>query len=316
MKSLGVKIQASAHYLPASIISNQDIIEQNSLRLKDQWVKDNIGINNRHWVTQESVADLGCEVLKELIAKSSLQPECLIVATVSGQYSTPATACMIQAQTTPGQLYPSFDITSACAGLMFAMDIGIRYIQTGFKSVTCIATETRSLFLDKKDRRTVMLFGDGASGMVLAPCQEDEIGIFYSKTMSDGRFWNSIVVPNETQKIEMRDASGIFESAIEKMSTLIEDALKESSTTKDQYKHFIFHQASRNIVLAAAKNLELREDQFTINFDEVGNTTSASVGILLDQCVNDKKIQKGDLVCMLATGGGFSAAISLFRWEV
>ncbi|EQC47702.1 3-oxoacyl-ACP synthase III family protein [Bacteriovorax sp. Seq25_V] len=316
MKSLGVKIKASAHYLPENIVSNQKIIEENSLRLKDQWVKDNIGINNRRWVTTENSADLGSKILQQLNEKADKATDCLIVSTVSGEYSTPATACIIQGETTPGELYPAYDITSACAGLMFAIDMGIRYIQTGMSSVKCIATETRSRYLDKKDRRTVMLFGDGASGVTLAPCDDNEIGIFYSKTMSDGRFWNSIVVPNESQKIEMRDASGIFESAIEKMSSLIEDALTNSQTKKEEYSHFIFHQASRNIVTAAAKNLGLREDQYSINFDEVGNTTSASVGILLDQCVSRGKIKKGDLVCMLATGGGFSAAISLMRWEI
>lgn len=325
LKSLGVKIAKTAHFLPPNIVTNQDIIERYNLRLKDSWVIDNIGISERRWCENEKASDLGSHVLRELL-KDNIKTQMLIVSTVSSDIMTPATACIIQSNVTPGDTYPAFDITSACAGLSFAIDMGIKYIQSGLLRVSCVATETRSYYLDKQDRRTVMLFADGASGLNLEKSNNDEVGIFYSKIITDGRFWNSIVVPGSgsevmSQKtdsrpvIEMRDASGIFEEAIKQMTSLVMDALTENDLGVSDINHFIFHQASANIVKTAAKNLNLEQDQYTINFDRIGNTTSASVGILLDELVLDKKIKKGDYICLIATGGGFSAGLQLFRWE-
>lgn len=316
-KSLGVKISKVAHFVPNSVVTNQDIIDKYSLRLKDEWVRQNIGIEKRHWCTNEKASDLASEVFKKLLS-DGINPDLLILSTVSADVMTPATACIVQANTTPGATYPAFDLVSACAGLCFAIDVGIRYVMSGMTRVSCIASETRSYYLNKQDRRTVMLFGDGAAGVNLEKTKDDEIGIFYSKTLSDGRFWNSIVVPGigtPTPHIEMRDASGIFEEAIKQMSKLVNDALAQTTLKIQQISHFIFHQASSNIVKSVAKELNLSDEQYSINFERMGNTTSASVGILLSELVDSKTIKKNDLICMIATGGGFSAGVILFRWE-
>lgn len=316
-RGFGVKISNCSSHLPDGVMSNQDIIDKYSLRLKDEWVKLNIGIEKRHWAADdEKASDLGAKALEKVLDKDPEKKlDALIVSTVSQDVMTPATACIIQSLVTPGQLYPAFDLTAACGGFVFAIDQARRMVQTGMKKVACVAAETRSHYLNKKDRRTVMLFGDGAGAVTLEPCEEGEVGIFYSKTLSDGRFWNSIVVPNDGH-IEMRDASGIFESAIKEMSNLISGALEESQMTKEDISTFIFHQASRNIVKAAADNLGLNEDQYLINFDQVGNMTSASVAVLLDEAVKSGKIKKGDNICLIATGGGFSAGVLLLRWEI
>ncbi len=325
-KSYGVKIAQIDDFLPDGITTNEDIITQNQLRLKDEWVQKSIGIRQRHWCKNgETASDLGAKALRKVLpSKSSL--EGLIVSTVSEDVMTPSTACIIQSKATPGELYPAFDIKAACAGFIFALDMGRRMIQTGAKKIACVATETRSYYLDKKDRRTVMLFGDGAAAAILEKTQKNEIGIFYSHLISDGRFWDAIFVPasggliqarNEAPKnsIVMNDASGIFDSAILKMQELINNALTECKLTKNDIDHFIIHQASKNIVAKVADELKLDPSQFTINFDQVGNITSASVGVLLSQCLKEKRIKKGDLICLIATGGGYSAGIILLRWE-
>lgn len=318
LKSLGVKICAESSSVPANTLSNEDIIKKYNLRLKSEWVNDNIGIKERHWIPEDESEDsitLASDVLRDLINQNKAEPSLLIVATVSSPLQTPASACVIQAQVTPESKYPAFDITSACAGFVFAVDIGIKYVQSGLENVYCIATETRSKFLDKSDRRTVMLFGDAAAGVVLTSCEKNEIGIFYSKIISHGKYWNSICVENKNPVIKMNDAQGIFEMASQEMAKLIEEALRETDLKKEEVDHFIFHQASKNIVLNAARNLELSDSQFEINFDRFGNTTSASVALLLDQQVKKNKIKKNDLILMISTGGGFSAGVIMFRWE-
>lgn len=322
MKSLGVKISSIAHYLPENIVSNQDIIDQYQLRLKDQWVKDNIGIVSRRWCTEDqSASELGSKVLKQL--NSGIDG--LIVSTVSQDYMTPATATVIQGKTHPGEFYPAFDITAACSGFLYAIDMGRRMIQTGHKNIACVATETRSFYLNKKDRRTVMLFGDGAGGVTLAPCEENEIGLIDSRLMADGRHYDAIVVPGSGSReihqdpshfIEMRDAVKIFGSAIQEMGNLVHSTLERNQLKLADVDYFIIHQASKVIVEKVAEELGIAESKYPLNFPERGNMTSASTAVALSEAVASKKIKQGDLVLMLATGGGFSAGITLFRWEL
>lgn len=314
MKSTGVKISSIAHFLPTSIVSNQEIIDTYSLRLKDQWVKDNIGIHTRHWCkNNETASDLGVEVLKQL----TLPIDALLVSTVSQDFMTPATATVIQGKATPGKFYPAFDITAACSGFVYAIDTARRLVQTGKKNVACIATEVRSKYLNKQDRRTVMLFGDGAAGITLSPCEENEIGIIDSKTMADGRYYEAIVVDSQApQQIEMKDATTIFQSAISEMKNLVNSILKDNDLKLEQIDYFIFHQASKVIVEQVANELGVPATKYFMNFPTKGNMTSASTAVALSEAVADKKIQQGDLVLMLATGGGFSAGTVLFRWEI
>jgi len=321
MKSLGVKISSISHYLPPNDKSNQEIIDENSLRLKSDWVKDNIGIESRRWCENNEVAsDLGSEVLRNL--KGPI--DALIVSTVSQDYMTPSTAAVIQGKTNPGEKYPAFDITAACSGFLYAIDLGVRMIQTGHKNVACVATEIRSYFLNKKDRRTVMLFGDGAGGVTLSKCEEGEVGIIDTRLMADGRHYESIVVTGSgsakvkesTDTVQMRDAVKIFNSAVSEMSSLVESVLSENGFEVDDVNYFIFHQASKVIVEKVAETLRVPNEKYFLNFPTRGNMTSASTAVALSEAVSENKINKGDLVVMLATGGGFTAGVTLFRWEL
>ena len=321
---INVKISAVSHFLPKNIKTNQDIIDENSLRLKDEWIKGSIGIESRHWCEDgESASDLAAEVLKGMPHKI----DALIVSTVSQDLMTPSTAAIVQSIVHPGENYPAFDITAACSGFVYALDLGKRMVQTGHQRVACIASEIRSYYLNKQDRRTVMLFGDGAGGVVLSPCEEGEVGIIYSKLVADGRHWNSIVVTgngsrkekeNEEAKshIEMRDATHIFETAVSEMQTIVLNSLKEAKLKLSDIDYFIFHQASRNIVKNVAEALDLDEDKYFRNFHNKGNMTSASTAVALSEAHQEGKIKKGDNVLILATGGGFTGGVVILRWEI
>jgi 3-oxoacyl-[acyl-carrier-protein] synthase-3 len=308
-------------------MTNQDIIEKYNLRLKDQWVKDNIGIHQRHWCqNNESASDLGTEVLSILLEKDPKQLSALIVSTVSQDFMTPATATILQNNVTPGQTYPVFDLTAACSGFIYAIDTARRLVQTGHKKVACVATEIRSYYLNKKDRRTVMLFGDGAGGLTLEPCAEGEVGIIDSKLLADGRHYNSIVVTGSGSQrvkeedpkdiVEMRDAVKIFGSAVEEMKNLVNEMLDKHGLNIYDVNYFIIHQASKVIVEKVAETLGIPKEKYILNFPEKGNMTSASTAVALSEAVEQGKINKGDIVLMLATGGGFTAGVTLFRWEL
>jgi 3-oxoacyl-[acyl-carrier-protein] synthase-3 len=324
---INVKISAVSHFLPKNIKTNQDIIDEHSLRLKDEWIKGSIGIESRHWCEDgESASDLAAEVLKDMSQKTSRKTDGLILSTVSEDLMTPSTATIVQSMVHPGETYPAFDITAACSGFVYAIDLGKRMVQTGHDQVACVASEIRSYYLNKKDRRTVMLFGDGAGGVMLSPCEEGEVGIIYSKLVADGRHWNSIVVTgNGSRKvkeeeamphIEMRDATHIFETAVSEMQGLVLNSLKDANLTLSDIDYFIFHQASRNIVKNVADALNLSEDKYYRNFHNKGNMTSASTAVALSEASEEGKIKKGDKVLILATGGGFTGGVVILRWEI
>lgn len=324
MKSLGVKISSVSHFLPPTIKTNQDIIDEYSLKMKDDWVVRNIGIESRHWCESgESASDLAAHVLKKLDCDNL---DALIVSTVSQDLMTPSTAAIVQSLVHPGHHYPAFDITAACSGFVYALDLGARMVMTGHKNVACVASEIRSYYLKKTDRRTVMLFGDGAGGVSLSPCAKDEVGLIHTKLVADGRYWNSIIVTGDgsrrvkdeeaTSLIDMRNATHIFASAVSEMQNLVLTSLNEAGLNIEDVDYFIFHQASKRIVENVAEGLGVNEERYFLNFSTRGNMTSASTAVALSEAYQAKKFKKGDIVLILATGGGFTGGVSILRWEI
>lgn len=326
---LGCKIAKIAHHLPGRSLTNQEIIEKYRLRLKSDWVEFNIGIKSRYWCDgTETTSDLAAIVGRELLEETRFEEVGgLILSTVSGDVMTPSTAAITQSKLSPGMTYPAFDVTAACSGFIFNLDIGRRFIQTGMDNILCISSEIRSYYLNKTDRRTIMLFADGAAGALLTRCEKDEVGIMFSKTFTDGRYWDAVSVEGKGTRsflegvtsdhyIVMKDASFIFQKAVEKMGALISYGLKESHLTIKDIDYFIFHQASKVILQKMTETLGIPEDKYHLNFDRVGNTSSASVPIALSEAHKEKKFKQGDLICLMATGGGFSAGITILRWEI
>lgn len=330
----GVAIRGIAHRLGSRKVTNQDIIDEQRIRLKDAWVRENIGISERHWVgPHESTATMAAEVCAELVGNAGLAPAAvdrLIVATVSPEVITPSTACITQSIFAPGTAFPCMDLVAACGGFLYALDVGRRCVQTGDRNVLVVASEVRSAFLDKQDRRTVMLFGDGAAGVLLTPAREGEVGIVDTRLFADGRFWEAISVPaggvrrpasaetvaEKAHSITMKDGAAIFERAVAEMTELVKAMVLGHGATLDEVDFFVFHQASVNIVRRVLEALGIPEEKTWINFPRVGNCTAASVPIALSEAVRAGRVKRGDLVCSVATGGGFTAGTALFRWEV
>lgn len=330
---LGVKVAAVAHALPERVWTNQDLIDTHKLRLKDAWVRENIGIEERRFCGPgESAATLAARVCEQLLAKAGLRPDQvdrLIVSTVSPDVLTPSTACITQSLFAPGCFFPCVDLVAACGGFLYALDLGRRCVQTGDERVLCVASEVRSAFLNKQDRRTVMLFGDAAAGVLLTRAEPSEQGILDTRVHADGRYWDLISVPGGGVRqpassesvaagahfITMKDGAAIFERAVSEMGQLVQDAVQRQGLTLLDVDFFVFHQASANIVRRVCEALGIPLHRTRINFARYGNTTSASVPLVLSEAVSAGEIKRGQLVAMVATGGGFTAGVSLLRWE-
>jgi 3-oxoacyl-[acyl-carrier-protein] synthase-3 len=335
LPSTGVKIAGIARHLPSRVVTNQAIIDANRLRLKDAWVRENIGIEERRWCepgeTASTMAAEVCKTLLDAAKRSAEDVSRLLVATVSPDVFTPSTACITQSLFAPGATFACADVVGACGGFLYVLDLGRRCVQTGDALVMCVASEVRSVFLDKQDRRTVMLFGDGAAGVLLAPCAPGETGIIMTETSADGRFWDAVSVPGGATRalsqvpsegseppktvITMRDAPMVFERAVSEMCALVMRAVERHRLSIADVDFFVFHQASTGILRAVCERLAIPAAKTIVNFDRVGNTTAASVPIALSEAVDHGHVKPNDLVCLVATGGGFTAGVALLRWE-
>lgn len=314
--STGCKIAALAHELPARVVDNQDIIDEHRLRLKDDWVRENLGIQQRRWCgPDEDAATLAAAVCRKLtqdVDPASI--ERLILATVSQKIMTPATACVVQSLFAPGASFPCLDVVAACSGFLYALDLGRRCVQTGERRVLVVASEARSAFLDRQDRRTVMLFGDGAAGVLLEPCAPGEIGILSTRVFADGRHWQAITVPTGGH-ITMNDGPAIFGRAVDEMAELTRAAAAEHGLSLDDIDLFVFHQASGAIVARVCERLGIAPERTHASFAHLGNTTAASVPLGLAGAAAAGKLAAGARVLLCATGGGFTAGTALLRWE-
>jgi 3-oxoacyl-[acyl-carrier-protein] synthase-3 len=326
-------VSAVTHLLPPRSVSNQEIITEHKLRLKDAWVRQNIGIESRHWCAPGTpTSELAADVCRSLVQMAGIAAEDvsrLLVATVSPDLLTPSTACITQSLFAPGATFPCVDLVGACGGFLYALDLGRRCVQTGDDRVLCVAAEIRSHFLDKQDRRTVMLFGDGAGGVLLERCLPGEVGIIATETFADGRFWSAVCVPGSGTRavvregetvpagptILMQDGALVFERAVTEMTALVTRVVEKQRLTAADVDFFVFHQASSAIVRRVCEALAIPLEKTHMNFHRVGNTTAASVPIVLSESVAERKIAPGDLVCVVATGGGFTAGVALLRWE-
>jgi 3-oxoacyl-[acyl-carrier-protein] synthase-3 len=331
LPSTGAKLAAVAHHLPVRVMTNQAIIDAHGLRLRDGWVRENVGIVERRWAQSDEYASaLAVEVCQTLVERGGVAPadvSRLILATVSPDVMTPSTACIVQSSFAPGATFPCVDLVAACGGFLYALDFARRCVQTGDERVLCIASEVRSAYLDKSDRRTVMLFGDGAGGALVTRCAPGEVGIVWTETFADGRFWEAVSVtgsgtrglhpnvPSSAPAIIMRDAGVIFERAVSEMAGLVERTAARFGIAAAAIDFFVFHQASAAIVHAVCERLGIPSERTIVNFDRVGNTTAASVPIALSEAAAAGRIASGDLVCLVATGGGFTAGVALLRWE-
>lgn len=333
LRSTGAVVRAVAHHLPSRVVTNQDLIDAESLRLKDAWVRENIGIRERRFVSEgETAATMAAEVASRLLAQTGIAPKDvsrLVVATVSPDVPTPSTACIAQSIFAPGATFPCVDLVAACGGFLYALDFARRCVQTGDEHVLVVASEVRSAFLDRRDRRTVMLFGDAAAGVLVSRARPGEIGIVDTRTFADGRYWDAVSVPaggsrrptseatlaDRAHYIAMKDGAAIFERAVSEMDELVRTIVSANGLALDDVAQFLLHQASARIVDRVAESLGASPSRVHRNFAVRGNVTAASVPLALSEAVESGTLGRGDLAVLVATGGGFTAGSALVRWE-
>jgi len=301
------RIVGTGSYLPPRIITNSEL--ENSLDTTDEWITGRTGIKERRIVEDQNTCDLALEASINALEMAELKAseiDLIILATTTPDKIFPATATTLQDRI--GASCPAFDIQAVCAGFVFALTTAQQYIENGVaENILVVGSETMSKIVDWNDRSTAVLFGDGAGAVVVS--KDNTTGIKHAKLCSDGKYLSSLHVNNnginETGTIEMM-GNEVYRIAVNRLSDLAEETLKDCNMTPNDLAWMIPHQANIRIISAVAKRIKLPMSKVILTIEKHGNTSAASIPLALDVAVRDGRIKKGDNLLFEGIGGGFS----------
>ena len=312
------KITQVAHYSPTQVISNQDLSER--MDTSDEWIASRTGIRKRHISQTETTSDLAAEVAKRLLKKSGLAAEQLdfiFVATISPDSMMPSTAARVQAKVGADKAF-AFDVTAACSGFVFALATAEKFIRSGqYKRGLVIGSETLSKVIDWEDRTTAVLFGDGAGGILL---ESSEQQTFLAESLytdgSRGEVLQSSFVglssPYSNKEVDHKylsmDGRAVFDFAIRDVAKSIQSLLAAAPVAVDEIDYFFLHQANDRILDKIAKKIGVPREKLPANMMEYGNTSAASIPILLSECVDQGliKLDGSQTILLSGFGGGLT----------
>lgn len=312
------KITATASYLPQQIISNHQLAEV--MDTSDEWIYSRTGIKTRHIAKEENTSDLCIQVAQQLLTKSQIEAseiDFVIVATMSPDYNSPSVACLVQGAIGANNAL-AFDLGAACAGFVYALSMGEKLIRTGSKKGIIIGGEVISKILDWQDRSTAVLFGDGAGGVLLEADAQQHL--LKESLHADGTrgmsltsgYVNSHNNPfgqSDTPKSACLSMVGrdIFDFATRDVAKSIAELIEEQ---KESVDYFLLHQANSRLLDKIARKLQVDRAKFLQNVDKYGNTSAATIPILLDEAVQEGTIILGhnQKVVLSGFGGGLTWA--------
>ncbi len=323
-------ITGTGRYVPEKVITNAWL--ESLVDTSDEWIRQRTGIVERRMAAPEqATSDLCLEASKIALADAGLKPEDIdqiIVATVTPDTMFPATACRLQ-HALGCRHVPSFDLAAACSGYIYALSVARTAIAAGTaEHVLVVGAETLTRITDYTDRGTCILFGDGAGATVVSHVPDSEPGIIDTHLASDGSGADLMILPasgsripasheSVDQKLHFTRLEGraVYKNAISKIVMLVNESLARCNLSMDDVSLIIPHQMNARIIESAAKHLGIPLDKIFVNLDQYGNTSAATVPMAIDQARRDGKIKSGDLVCLVAFGGGMTWASALVRWR-
>lgn len=324
---MAVVILGTGSSLPKKIVTNKDL--EKIVDTNDEWIRTRTGIKERRISGKGETAQmLASDAASKALDVAGLKPEDLdviILGTVSAQMSMPACACLVQDEIGAKNAF-AFDISAACCGFLYSLDIGQKYIQANPDlKVLCIGVETLSGVVDWTDRNTCIIFADGAGAAVIGH-EAGERGIVGSKMYSDGKLWNLLYMhANESKNVDLRpeipedtvikmEGREIFKYAVKSMESAVNEVLVEAGLSVTDIDVLVPHQANIRIISSLGDRLGVAEEKVFINLDKYGNTSAGSVPIALDEASTSGMIKKGDLVMLCVFGGGLTWGATLIRW--
>lgn len=315
-----MKIIGTGRAHPAKVVTNA-MLEQ-FLDTSDEWIKTRTGMSERRVISSEKLEDLAAEASLQAIADAGLKPtdiDYIICSNVVNEYITPGLSCIVQGAI--GAKCACVDVNAACSGFIYALDMADDRLKSGkAKNILVVAAEEPTRMVDWNDRSLCVLFGDGAGAVVVTEgegmiCSRltttSKIDcLHYLRTLEPTPY----ITKEEYSAPMYMNGKEVFKTAVLSSSRDIKVMLDEVCLKPSDIKYYVLHQANMRIIEAIANWLKLDMSHFPTNVERCGNTSSASVPLLLDELARDGKLQKGDKILMSAFGAGFTTGACIIEW--
>lgn len=342
-----IRITGTGSALPGRIVTNKEL--EQMVETSDEWIRERTGIAERHVSVGETVVTLASEAARKALEQAGKRAEeidLILVATCSPEQYLPCCACQVQADIGAVNAL-AFDVNAACSGFLFALNTADAYLQMGLaENALIIGSEVLSKLVDWTDRGSCILFGDGAGAVVVERCkaesravEEKQIpaaGILGRALHSDGTGGGvlqcdarelttpyartSAVKTDQNQPMDDRehfiqmDGQEVYRFATRRVPQCIEEALSDAGLTVPDIDLFVLHQANARIIDAVAKRLHADRKKFPTNLERVGNLSSASIPVLLDELHKQGKLHRGDRIVLAGFGAGLTIGACVMTW--
>lgn len=342
-----IRITGTGSALPGRIVTNKEL--EQLVETSDEWIRERTGIAERHVSVGETVVTLASEAARKALEQAGKRAEeidLILVATCSPEQYLPCCACQVQADIGAVNAL-AFDVNAACSGFLFALNTADAYLRMGLaENALIIGSEVLSKLVDWTDRGSCILFGDGAGAVVVERCkaesravEEKQIpaaGILGRALHSDGTGGGvlqcdarelttpyartSAVKTDQKQQTDDRehyiqmDGQEVYRFATRRVPQCIEEALSDAGLAVPDIDMFVLHQANARIIDAVAKRLHADRDKFPTNLERVGNMSSASIPVLLDELNRQGKLHRGDRIVLAGFGAGLTIGACVMTW--
>ena len=317
---MACKILGCGSYLPERVVSNIELAQ--SVDTNDEWIRSRTGISQRHIASNDEYAShLAVKASNNAIIDAGIPAsmiDLIIVCTTTPDNSFPSTATKLQGYLGLGNI-PSFDLQAVCAGFIYGLHVADSLITSGkYNTILLTCVEKMSSLLDWSDRSTCVLFGDGASAVILQR-SNDSSRVIDSKIYSDGNYYDilytdgGVSMNGKSGKIRMKGQE-VFRHAVEKITKSVEEILQINNISADDINYFIPHQANIRIIDAIVERLKFDQNKVIKTVAKHANCSAASIPLALTELKASNNIKKGDLILFSAIGAGLTWGSALIRW--
>lgn len=317
------RIIGTGSAVPEQIVTNEDLSK--IVETSDEWISSRSGIKERRVAKEENTTSLAILAGKRALENAGVtaeEIEVIIVATCTPDYFFPNTACQVQ-EAIGAKHAVAFDLSAACSGFLFALSTAQAYIKGGiYQKALIVGAETMSKMIDWSDRSTCVLFGDGAGAAVVSA---EETGVLELVQKSNGagkgvlsckarETRNLLNHESETKEYLCMEGQPVFKFAVKTVPECVEEVLKKAEVKKEEIRYYILHQANSRIIQSVAKRLKEPEEKFPMNLSLYGNTSAASIPILLDEMNRNGMLNRGDKLVLSGFGAGLTWGAVLLEW--
>jgi len=323
-------ITALGMYFPDKVYDNAYF--EKIVDTKSDWIESRTGIKERRILENGATSDLATGAALDLIKTHKINPDeidCIIVSTVTPDMLFPATACLVQYRIKANNAW-GFDLSAACSGFLFAYQTGCALIESGqCKKVLVIGADKMSAITDYTDRNTCILFGDGASAVLLEPSMDKSIGLQDYILRIDGSGQESLYMkgggslnPSTHETVDKKmhyvyqDGKAVFKVAVKGMADVSYELMNKNNLKSEDIAYLVPHQANMRIIDATAERMGLSKDKVMVNIHKYGNTTAATIPSCLTEYYRDGKVKKGDKLILSAFGAGYTWGSCYLVWAI